>query len=275
MKKVPAYLFAVCFFCLATLFAQSPVADAGPYRKLCPGAGPVILGGNPTASGGVSPYIYKWTPVAPLNDSTLAKPTATVSVTTTFTVKVTGANGESKQDTVTIFVYNYTIDAGKDTTISSGQTIVLHGTASGGATSVSWLPQDGHIFNPNTFSPDVYPSSTTTFTLVVTFQGGCTLKDEVKVTVIPSGELFFFNTMTPNGDGANDYFIVGNIEKYPDNVLEIYNRYGQKVYNKMGYTNDWDGKYLNNELPAGTYFYILDTKSEKGGKYHGQITIIK
>jgi len=274
VKKLSAYLFAFCFFYAGLLIAQPPTADAGPYKKFCPPGGSVVLGGNPTATGGTTPYTYKWKPTASLSDSTIAKPTASVSVTTTFTVTVTGANGESKQDTVTIFVYNYSVNAGKDTTIKQGQTITLQGTAYG-ATGTYWQPPSGYILNQNTLTPDVFPSSTTTFTLAVTFAGGCTLYDFVTVTVIPSDELFFFNTMTPNGDGSNDHFHIGNIEKYPENVLEIYNRYGQKVFNKMGYQNDWDGKYLNNELPAGTYFYILDTKSETGGKYHGQITIIK
>lgn len=175
-------------------------------------------------------------------------------------------------DTVTVFVYPYSVDAGKDTTIRKGQTITLEGQAAGAA-SVNWTPSY-NMYNSNTLKPDVYPNTTTVYTLSAAF-AKCNLQDTVRVTVLDSEELFFFNTFTPNGDGANDNFSVGNIELYPDNVLEIYNRYGQKVYTKTGYKNDWDGKYLNQELPAGTYFYLLDTKSEKGGKYHGHVNIIR
>lgn len=275
MNKGRILLFSF-FFALGAfiLRAQSPVVDAGAYRKLCPNYGYTQLGGAPTASSGVTPYTYLWQPTTLVSNSQIANPVTNVTVTTTFTVTVTGGNGETKKDTVTVYVYNYSVDAGKDTTIKQGQTITLHGHANG-ATGTYWQPPSGPIYNQNSLNPDVFPSQTTLYTLAVTFPGGCTLYDTVRVTVVASSDLFFYNTFTPNGDGANDYFYIGNIEKYPNNVLEIYNRYGQKIFTKTPYQNDWDGKYLNNELPAGTYFYILDTKTEAGGKHHGQVNIIR
>lgn len=254
--------------------AQPLRAEAGPYQKFCPPGGFAQLGGTPTAVFGTAPYSYQWFPQAPLNNPQSANPIASVTVTTTFTVNITDANNETAKDTVTVFVYNYSIWAGVDTTIKEGQTVTLHGSANG-ATHVNWMPSDYHIYNQNSTSPDVYPNVTVTYTFSAVFPGGCILYDNLTVTVIPGKDLFFYNTMTPNADGANDFFYIGNIEKYPDNVLEIYNRYGQKVYTTSGYKNDWDGKYLNNELPAGTYFYILDTKSTTGGKHHGQVTIVR
>ncbi len=273
MQKVAAY-FTIFFFCAFFLKAQPPTAEAGPYQKLCPTISPAPLGGSPTATGGIPPYTYQWQPSTSVSNPNVANPTVTTTVSTTFTVTVTASNGETKKDTVTVYFYNYSVFAGNDTTIKEGATITLHGQAPG-AIGTFWQPPSGNIYNQNSLTPNVFPHQTTTYTLAATYPGGCTLYDKVTVTVIPSTELFFFNTFTPNADGVNDFFYIGNIEKYPDNVLEIYNRYGQKVFNKVGYVGDWDGKYLNNELPAGTYFYILDTKSETGGKYHGQVTIIR
>ena len=254
--------------------AQPPSADAGVYRKICPDTS-VSIGGSPTGSGGVGPLSYAWAPKVSLNDSTLINPTASPTVTTTYTVTVKGSNGEAQKDTVTIFVYNAYLNAGRDTTIQQGQTITMHAQTSG-ATWIYWYPNSGHIYYPNTANPDVFPVVTTTYTVAAFFSnGGCTIYDIVKVTVIKGGNLFFYNTFTPNGDGSNDVFYIGNIEQYPDNVLEIYNRYGQKVFTKTGYQNDWDGKFLNDELPAGTYFYILDTKTSSGGKHKGSVTIVR
>jgi gliding motility-associated-like protein len=273
--RVPVFLFVLLFLaCLQPARAQHPTADAGPYKAFCPPGGSATLGGAPTASGGVAPYTYQWQPTTSLSNSQVANPVASVTVTTTFTVTVTGANGEAGRDTVTLRVYNYSISAGNDTTILEGQTITLHGQANG-ATGTYWQPPSGNIYNQNSLSPDVFPNNTTVYTLAATYPGNCTLYDYVTITVIASSELSFFNTFSPNADGANDYFYIGNIEKYPDNVLEIYNRYGQKVFSKTGYQNDWSGKYLNNDLPAGTYFYILDTKDKVQGKKHGQVTIIR
>lgn len=274
MKKQGLF-FILLTLSLLHLFGQSPTADAGPYRAFCPPNAYVTLGGTPTATGGVPPYTYQWQPVSNFSNPTASNPSITVSVTTTFTVTVTGSNGETKKDTVTIRIYNYSINAGADTTIKKGQTITLHGQANG-ASQIGWVPDAAYIYNQHTLTPNVFPPTSLTYTFYAVFNpGNCTLYDFVDITVLPTDELFFFNSFTPNGDQVNDHFYIGNIDKYPDAVLEIYNRYGQKVFSKASYQNDWDGKYLNNELPAGTYFYILDTKSETGGKYHGSVNIIR
>ncbi|NOR76133.1 MAG: tandem-95 repeat protein, partial [Draconibacterium sp.] len=88
---------------------------------------------------------------------------------------------------------------------------------------------------------------------------------EVKELLIP--EIF-----SPNGDGIQDYFRIQGIEAYPLAKIEIYNRWGNKVYSQENYGNIeilgtteawWDG-YSNHEwslgkekLPPATYFYIL------------------
>ncbi|MFT6930987.1 MAG: gliding motility-associated-like protein [Sediminicola sp.] len=51
---------------------------------------------------------------------------------------------------------------------------------------------------------------------------------------------------------------INDIQDYPNNILEIYDRYGNQVYSKANYDNTWNGEGKNGELPKGTYFYILD-----------------
>ncbi len=71
---------------------------------------------------------------------------------------------------------------------------------------------------------------------------------------------FFFNQFSPNGDGTNDRLKINCIELYPNNSIEIYNRYGNLVFEARGMTegSTWDGSYKNEAVPDGTYFYILD-----------------
>ncbi|OXB11268.1 hypothetical protein B0A81_01685 [Flavobacterium plurextorum] len=78
-------------------------------------------------------------------------------------------------------------------------------------------------------------------------------------TVAPNC-LKIFNEFSPNDDGQNDTFYIDCISQYPDNQLEIFNRWGNLVYYKKGYNNTWDGKADGSAktLPEGTYFYILD-----------------
>ena len=64
---------------------------------------------------------------------------------------------------------------------------------------------------------------------------------------------------TPNGDGANDYFVVHGIERYPNNLFQVFNRWGDKVYELRNYQNHWNGQNMNGgSLPDATYFVILD-----------------
>ncbi|NNK88373.1 MAG: T9SS type B sorting domain-containing protein, partial [Flavobacteriaceae bacterium] len=84
-------------------------------------------------------------------------------------------------------------------------------------------------------------------------------------TVTDLGCLLIFNEFSPNGDGVNDTLVINCIENYPENTLEIYNRWGNIVYEKRGYFNEFDGisngrSVLNvgEMLPVGTYYYVLD-----------------
>ncbi|WP_332926994.1 gliding motility-associated C-terminal domain-containing protein [Arenibacter palladensis] len=69
---------------------------------------------------------------------------------------------------------------------------------------------------------------------------------------------FVFNQISPNGDGINDRLVINCIEEFSNNKLEIFDRYGNKVYSLKGYDNSWDGMGNSGLLPKGTYFYVLD-----------------
>ncbi|MDN3673743.1 gliding motility-associated C-terminal domain-containing protein [Flavobacterium branchiarum] len=93
--------------------------------------------------------------------------------------------------------------------------------------------------------------------------------------------LVVYNEFTPNNDGANDFFKIEGIENYPNNNLSVYNRYGALVYKQNRYNNDWDGTTnvsgainKGDRLPAGTYYYVLDTGADGAAKT-GWLAIIR
>ncbi len=276
--SLPSHI-VIAFVCILTTHSELVEAQIilhpGIYRKICPSY-TTALGGNPTATGGTGSLSYSWQPTVSLNNPNVPDPIASPSLTTIYTLTVKDSLGRQAKDTVTVYVlptgYVY---AGKDTVINQGQTITLHGSAPA-SIPVEWgsVPQTSNIDNINSLNPDVFPTTTTTFVIAAIFPNGCIGTSEVIVKVIPGSNLYFFNAFSPNGDGDNDVFYIGNIEQYPNNVLEVFNRYGMKVLSKTGYTNDWDGKYLNTDLPGGTYFYILDTKTA-AGKFKGSVTLVK
>ncbi len=83
-----------------------------------------------------------------------------------------------------------------------------------------------------------------------------------------------FNVVTPNGDGIHDVLTIRGLEDFPNNTIRVYNRWGVQVYATNAYNtqgNVFDGTSqgratvdVDNKLPVGTYFYILDYENEDG-----------
>lgn len=86
-------------------------------------------------------------------------------------------------------------------------------------------------------------------------------------------DLIIPNVFTPNGDGKNDTFTIPGLERYPENELNVFNRWGSAVLEKKPYKNDWDGS----QLSEGTYFYLLKVKMANNTweVYKGFVTIIR
>ncbi len=88
----------------------------------------------------------------------------------------------------------------------------------------------------------------------------------VYITVLGGSidDLEIFNGVTPNDDGYNDYFYIKGIENYPDNLLIIFNRWGDEVNRFENYNNTtvrWEGENKQDQsLPDGVYFYILEVR---------------
>lgn len=88
------------------------------------------------------------------------------------------------------------------------------------------------------------------------------------------------NAITPNGDGLNEQLVFDellvNPEQYPDNELIIFNRWGDIIYQARPYNNTWDGTNdTGNNLPEGTYYYILRLNISEGIIIRGDVTIVR
>ena len=70
-------------------------------------------------------------------------------------------------------------------------------------------------------------------------------------------DLVIYSAFSPNDDNVNEAFTIENIEKYPNNYLQVFNRWGNEVYRSKSYKNDWHGTNGDRNLPDGTYFYLL------------------
>ncbi len=122
-----------------------------------------------------------------------------------------------------------------------------------------WL-QFGGSTDPSSIT--VSPTVATTYSLVVTdITTSCAYLKTVSVDIDPTCTISISNALTPNNDNVNDVFLISNIEKYPNNTVSIYNRYGVELSKIKGYnnaSNSWPREADVNKLNAGTYFYVIE-----------------
>ena len=170
-----------------------------------------------------------------------------------------------------------------DTTLVNEGTeieIILNDTINGVLDSIYIVenPQNGTVIingdSTFTYVPNqdyCDPQEPDQFTYAICNETGC---DTATVTVlILCDELIVYTGLSPNGDGVNDVLYIEGIEAFPNNRLLIFNRWGNEVYRKDSYLNDWDGTWAGKALPDGTYFYILE--DGEGQTYSGYIQILR
>ncbi|MBP9068907.1 MAG: gliding motility-associated C-terminal domain-containing protein [Bacteroidia bacterium] len=217
------------------------------------------------ASSSSNSITYAWFGASIISGSNTATPVINQAgiYTVVATDNITGCSATS---TLAIFqptvIANFTVDVS-----TGGAPLTVNFTnLSFGAGAYSWT------FTPGSTSTSTNPTNifTTpgTYTVVlVSTNGICsdTHTLEIKVTggLGPIPGIF-----TPNGDGKNDPFYIPGLDAYPKNKLQIFNRWGNMIYEAAPYKNDWDGtpnksSMGKGKLPVGAYFYILDLGDEK------------
>ena len=162
------------------------VVDAGADTLICYDE-LIVLGGNPTITGGAGGFNIQWIPAGILNNDQIPNPSATLTTSTTFTINVTDASGCQGSDNINVSVNpQLFIDAGADSLMCFGTTVTLGGnpTASGGTGGITfaWNPAAG-LSGANLANPVATPSVTTTYTLTATDISGCFLVDSALIGV--------------------------------------------------------------------------------------------
>ena len=235
------------------------------------GASSTTLLATSTLTSGVS---YTWFGPSVSSGSNTANPT--VDQMGTYTVVLTDTvTGCSSTSTVDVTQGNVVAAFSADQSTGFAPLTVNFTDASVGATSYNWSFGNGSTSstqNPNT----VYTNSGTYTVMLIASSGPCS--DTAYATITVEDELYIPELFSPNGDNFNDKFEIKGIAKYPNNKITIYNRWGNKVYEKEKYNNDWDGKPNvttgtgSNSLAAGTYYVVFD-KGNDEKPYTGYVQI--
>ncbi len=190
---------------------------------------------------------------------------------------VTAINGSgcSTTDTVMVEIYEGVMaNIYGDTTIFETTSTPI-GVIDNGGYTYQWTPSETLSCNdcPN---PIATPLISTTYQVVVTNGDGCstTLSVTVNVKERTDEDLIVPNTITPNGDGYNDTWVIPWIDRFSESQVVILNRWGDEVFSASPYENDFNGNFEGRPLPAGTYYYIL-LLGEDFTTFKGPLTILR
>lgn len=145
------------------------------------------------------------------------------------------------------------------------------------SSSFYWEFGDGS--NSNMIDPSHSYDNIGTYAVSLIAYNGKGCNDTLIKSLDIKNPIFIPEIFTPNGDGMNDFFVIKGIESFPNNTLKIFNRWGNIVFEKDSYKNDWDGKTLLNgklgaeRLPASTYFVIFNFGDNKTKEYSGIVQL--
>jgi gliding motility-associated-like protein len=104
------------------------------------------------------------------------------------------------------------------------------------------------------------------YTVTVTDANGCSVDSTITLTA--PKEFMIYTALSPNGDGFNDTYVIDGAEFCSGNQFKVFNRWGNLVYEKTNYYNQWYGQDKDNApLADGTYFVIFEGCSKEVSTY--------
>ena len=234
-----------CANVLDSIYIEVKEAEVRAYQDtiICPGEHAILR-----AEGAIS---YIWSPSGSLNSSVLQEVIAKPAVSTNYHVKGTDEYG--CVDSAAVWVYLYptpVVQASEDIYAFIGDEIQL-GVTNPEQGVYMWDPAE-YISCVVCLYPTGKPDQDMIYTVTYVDTNGCRAKDYVNVYYKPT--LYIPNTFTPNGDEHNGVFKVygGNIGAFR---LDIYNRWGEKIYTFHSIHDYWDGSYKGLVCPDGTYVW--------------------
>jgi gliding motility-associated-like protein len=170
--------------------------------------------------------------------------------------------------------------AGNDSTYCSAWTLVPM-TATGTGGTMTWYSSTGSVLGTgNSFTP-LSGEGTTLYYVTETLLGCEGPSSEVMITINVC-DITLPTAFTPDGDGVNETWQIVDLDIiYPDNVVRVYNRWGNLIFehdsSKDGAysTKEWDGTYKGEALPVGSYYFVIEFNNDDKDSSTGTVSILK
>jgi gliding motility-associated-like protein len=242
---------------------------------------PVITASGPVFFCAGDSVILTVNPSGVSNLWSTGETTESITVDTTGQYEVLITDEHGCQGGNLMLVYRWELPEltiSNDTSVSLGEIVPLW--VEGANNSYEWTPgtylDDPLIDMPTSFPKESidYVVSGEDLHIVGTDEYFCYSTADVSIEVLVDYNLKPVNLFTPNLDGKNERFYIGNIECYSDCVVKVYNRWGLEVYTSSTYQNDWTGDFNDDPLPDGTYYYTIECDG-MDGRFDGAVTILR
>ncbi len=189
----------------------------------------------------------------------------------TVSLKVTNEFGCDRTVNRQLNITTPFLNAGSDTIILRGGGVRFNVRATGTNLKYKWSPSIG-LDRDDVQNPLASPTEDTRYSVTITSDEGCVLQDDILVKVLEKP--LIPNTFTPNGDGVNDIWKIEYLDSYPNVTVNVFNRYGVRVYVSIGYIEPWNGMYKGQAVPVGTYYYVIDPRIALP-VFKGWVTVIR
>ncbi len=183
------------------------------------------------------------------------------------------------------------VDLGPDSEIELGDSLVLEADllqVFQPIVEVIWTPffdEEGPIFpDGDSLSIRVKPLSSTTYTVTVIDENGCTGTDEIRINIDRNRNVYIPNIFSPNDDSRNDFFEVSTgagVEIV--NFMQVYSRWGELVFEATDFLPElnsnvqWDGTFKGDEMDPGVFVYLIEVTFVDGTTllYRGTVTLVR
>ena len=225
--------------------------------------------------GGTRPYSTLWTQIGDTSRSITNVPPSNIP----YTLNIIDANGCQRNQYLTInqvdqmqtFMSVENLIC-KDDNSASARVFVTNGTP---PFVFTWNTGEINIHGSES---EIYGLSPGIYTVSIKDTMGCSISDSISIHVNPQNCIKIYKVFSPNEDGINDFWKIENIDLYPEALVEIYDRLGNRVYSRRNYINAesiaFNGKKDSRRLPSGTYYYVVNLENEDQ-VLKGTVTLIR